>query len=344
MMTIDGSTGEGGGQILRTALALSIITQTPMEIDRIRAGRPNPGLRRQHLAAVHAAQRVSDAQVRGAVLGSTTLEFRPQSVRGGAYHFDTGSAGSTSLVLQTVLPALLRAAESSVLTLRGGTHNPHAPPFEFLAHVFAPLIERMGPRVSLTLERHGFYPAGGGEVRARVEPAPLRPIELSQRGAVRCVKARALIANLPAHIAERELRTLRQALCTPLHDSGVETCAASGPGNALLIRVQGEHMEELFTAFGERGVSAERVAEKAANEANRYLAAHVAVGEHLADQLLLPLALAGGGAFTTLPLTRHALTNLDVIQRFLPRRFDVTPIAMTDPADADAGAVCVRIC
>ncbi|MGE0479153.1 MAG: RNA 3'-terminal phosphate cyclase [Phycisphaerae bacterium] len=343
MISIDGSAGEGGGQILRTALALAIITQTPFEIDRIRARRQNPGLRRQHLAAVHAAQRVCDGQVRGAALGSTTLEFRPGPVRAGEYHVDTGTAGSTSLVFQTVLPPLLLAAEPSVLTLCGGTHNPHAPPFEFLRHTFAPLIERMGPRVSLTLERHGFYPAGGGELQAVIEPAPLRPIDIVARGAVRRVSARALVANLPAHIAERELRAVHDSLCVPLDVGTVETCAAQGPGNALLIRVESEHADEVFAAFGERGVPAERIARQAADEANRYLASAAAVGGHLADQLLLPFALAGSGSFTTLPLSGHARTNIDVIQRFLAAQVELTPLRADDSTGARAGAVCVRI-
>jgi RNA 3'-terminal phosphate cyclase (ATP) len=322
MLTIDGSAGEGGGQILRTALALSLVTGTPFRIDKIRAGRKKPGLLRQHLTAVQAAAEIGGASASGAELGSQELVFRPGRVRAGDYRFAIGSAGSACLIVQTVLPPLLAAGAASTLVVEGGTHNPMSPPWEFLARVFFPLLGRMGARVSTALERHGFYPAGGGRLRVEIEPvAALEPLELLERGEIRERRARALVAHLPRNIGERELGVVRSRL------SGferalelVEVPDTPGPGNALLVELACEHVTEIATAFGERGVRAESVAEHVVQEVRAWLAAGVPVGAHLADQLILPLALAGGGVFRTLPLTRHTETNLEVVQRFLPIR------------------------
>src|SRR5215475_1668664 len=213
MLTIDGASGEGGGQILRTALALSTVTGQPFRIERIRAGREKPGLLRQHLAAVNAAAEISAAKVEGAALGSSGLSFVPAAVRNGKFSFAIGTAGSATLVLQTVLPALLTAAGPSTLTLEGGTHNPAAPPFDFLAKSFLPLINRMGPSVNAELEAYGFYPAGGGRFRVTVNPAPrFNPIEVMESGKVKRIQARAIVANLAPSIASRELKVLERRL------------------------------------------------------------------------------------------------------------------------------------
>src|SRR5436305_3346353 len=191
MLTIDGSEGEGGGQILRTSLALSLVTGQPFRMERIRAKRQKPGLLKQHLTAVEAAKTVGCAEVEGAALSSQTLEFRPGPVTPGNYRFAVGTAGSATLVLQTLLPALLTAAGHSTPTLEGGTHNPMAPPFDFLQKSFMPLIHRMGPSVELKLRRPGFYPAGGGQFHARIEPVKkLSRLDLFDRGSVRCRQAR----------------------------------------------------------------------------------------------------------------------------------------------------------
>src|SRR6185436_4161528 len=202
MLTIDGSFGEGGGQILRTALSLSLVTGKPFRIDNIRARRKNPGLLRQHLTAVNAATEISHAEVTGAGIGSRELTFAPGSVESGDYAFAVGTAGSTTLVLQTVLPALLIANGKSQLILEGGTHNPFAPPFDFLAQAFLPLVNRMGPQVTAELERPGFYPAGGGRIRVTIEPAgELKRLDISSRGEVLARRAKAVVANLPISIA-----------------------------------------------------------------------------------------------------------------------------------------------
>ncbi len=320
MILIDGSQGEGGGQILRSALALSLVTGTPFRIDNIRAGRAKPGLLRQHLTAVQAATTIGCAETLGAVMGSSRLDFKPGKVQTGSYAFAVGTAGSATLVLQTVLPALLTLSAPSTLTLEGGTHNPFAPPFDFLERVFLPLIARMGPHVTVALERSGFYPAGGGRFTVNVEPAArLDRLELMERGAIRTQRARALVAHLGTKIAERELGVAGHKLGWPrecLHVVDVEN--SPGPGNILFLEFESEHVTEVFTGFGEKGRSAEDVAHLAIEQARAYLATGVPVGPHLADQLLLPLALSAGGSFVTGELTRHSTTNIDVIKRFLP--------------------------
>jgi RNA 3'-terminal phosphate cyclase (ATP) len=318
VLTIDGSYGEGGGQILRTSLALSLVTRTPFRIDKLRAGRAKPGLMRQHLTAVKAAVAVGRASVRGDEVGSQTLEFHPKEPAPGQYHFSVGTAGSATLVLQTVLPALLTAGAPSLLVLEGGTHNPFAPTFDFLDRVFLPLLRRMGADVTATLERVGFYPAGGGRFTVVVKPAPaLVPLHLVERGAIRARRATAMFALLPFDVPRRELATVgaqlrwEEAWCRPLE------VQSAGPGNVVQIEIESENMTELFTGFGERGVRAEAVGAGVAAEAAEYLDADVPVGRHLADQILLPLAMARGGSFQTLSPTRHTQTQAEMIRRFL---------------------------
>lgn len=324
MIRIDGSKGEGGGQILRSALALSLVTGQPFRIENIRAGRAKPGLMRQHLTATLAARAIGNATVSGAEIGSQTLEFKPGLVRGGDFSFAVGTAGSCTLVLQTVLPALLVAEQASTLTLEGGTHNPYAPPFDFLAKTFLPLLGRMGAEVTATLERPGFYPAGGGRMTVSVTPAEeFQSLELLQRGELLAKRARALVARLPAGIGERELDALKRHLSLADGDCTIEPMLTSiGPGNALIVEVESATLTEVFTAFGEKNVSAQKVAHDVADEVKEYLASDVPVGRHLADQLLLPLALAGSGRFRTLPLSRHATTNMDIVSRFMPVKFE----------------------
>jgi RNA 3'-terminal phosphate cyclase (ATP) len=330
MIELDGSTGEGGGQILRTSLALSMCTGQPFTIERIRAKRSKPGLMRQHLTCVQAAVAVCDASVEGAELGAQTLVFRPGPVRSGEYSFNVGTAGSCTLVLQTVLPALMLADGLSRVALSGGTHNPMAPPFHFLDRSFAPLLRRLGVGIDLELRRHGFYPAGGGEMTAVVHPPgkALMPADLLERGVPRNAYAECLAAALPRAVAQREL----EAIGTELGWSGdqLRTSAVrqnEGPGNALMATLEFENVTEVFTSFGEKGVSAENVAHALAREVRAFDTHGGALGPHLADQWMLPLALAvwksGGSAhFTCTEMTEHARTNMGVIEEFLPVLFD----------------------
>lgn len=317
-LLIDGSMGQGGGQILRTCLALSLCRGIAVRVENIRRDRPRPGLMPQHLVAVRAAAEISAAQVEGAELGSRVLTFRPGPVRAGSYRFDIGTAGSTTLVLQTVLPALLDAEDVTELVIQGGTHNPLAPPYDFVERAFLPLLRRMGAKVDITLARPGFYPVGGGIVRVQVQPVrALAPLELVRPGARRRLEARALVSRLPRHIAERELAVLHRELAIPAAALRVRAVGAPGPGNAVMVDVVWDNVTEVFTAIGRKGVPAEVVAEEVVVPVRRYLRAGVPVGQHLADQLLVPLALAGGGVFVSLTPTGHTRTNAEVIRRFL---------------------------
>jgi RNA 3'-terminal phosphate cyclase (ATP) len=318
MVTIDGSFGEGGGQILRTSLSLSLVTGKPFSIHNIRAGRKKPGLMRQHLTAVNAAAEIGQAAIEGNRIGSQAFTFKPDMIKSGNYHFAIGSAGSCTLVFQTILPALLIAGEPSEIILEGGTHNPFAPPFDFLGKAFLPVISRMGPKVDAVLEKPGFYPAGGGRFKVSINPAGLKKIELLERGDIIHKTARASVANLPIKIANRELKVIREKL-----EWGRELLKAvnvensQGPGNILTVEIKSENITEVFTGFGEKGVSAETVAKRAVKPVQEYLAANVPVGRYLADQLLIPMALAGGGKFRTLSPTRHTTTNAEIIKKFI---------------------------
>lgn len=321
---LDGSQGEGGGQILRTALSLSMVTGKPFRIVHIRAGRPKPGLLRQHLTAIKAAQSISNAQVAGDTPASAELEFKPGKIIPGTYSFAVGTAGSATLVLQTILPPLMLAAAESDITLEGGTHNAFAPPFDFLAESFLPLINRMGPQVTAALGRPGFYPAGGGSFRARVTPcAELKPLEMMDRGEIVGRSAVVLTSGLSLSIAEREREVLHKRLGWPMESLTIKDFrASSGPGNAVVAKVQTAAITAVFTSFGEKGRGAEAVAEAVCNQVRRYISVGAPVDEHLADQLLIPIALAGAGTFRAQTLTQHALTNMEVIGRFMDVSFD----------------------
>ena len=326
---LDGSHGEGGGQILRTGLALSMITQRPLSITQIRAKRPKPGLMRQHLACVHAARDICGAKVEGDELGSTSLQFTPGPVQAGRYAFTIASAGSCMLLLQTVLPALLLADGPSEVQLAGGTHNPMAPPSHFIEHTLAPLIARMGGGLEIELRRCGFYPAGGGQVVARITPGRLAPFDLTERGAEIEHAALCLAPSIARGVAKRELDTLAEELGWPPERLRVlQARQNEGPGNALMARLAFEHVTELITVFGEKSVQAEQVAKLLAKSVRRYLEETAPVGEHLADQLALLLALAcwqsgGAASFACTEITEHTRTNCAVIERFLPVRITV---------------------
>ena len=324
MLTIDGALGEGGGQVLRTSLALSAVTGKAFSIQRIRAKRAKPGLLRQHLTAVRALAEICGAQVSGAELGSQALIFEPGAVKHGDYRFAVGTAGSATLVFQTVLPALLAVQGTSRIVCEGGTHNPMAPPFEFISQTFLPLLQRMGATVNAKLVRPGFYPAGGGQFEACIEGgATLRPLELMTRGDVHAVSIKALVSQLPDRIAVRELKVLASSLADYPIDAETARVDSAGPGNVASVTIRAASLTETFTAFGEIGVRAEAVAQRLAREVRNYLQSEAPVGEHLADQLLIPCALVGGGAFRTTQPSLHTRTNAAVIGMFLPVEIDV---------------------
>lgn len=321
MIHLDGSKGEGGGQILRTALTLSLVTGSPFRLEKVRAGRPRPGLLRQHLVAVEAAATIGAAEVEGATLGSQALTFTPSGVCPGRHRFAIGSAGSAVLVLQTVLPALLHASGPSTIVVEGGTHNPLAPPFEFFERTYLPLLRRMGAQIEAVLERAGFYPAGGGAIRLEITPSgPLKPLALLERGPMRATRASAIVANLPTAIARRENAVLCEMLGWAISTAQEQRMGpTSGRGNIVLAEVESDALCEVFSAVGEHGVCAEAVAARLAREVRTYLEQDAPVGPHLADQLVLLLALAGSGVFRTMTPTAHTRTQLSVIGPFLGR-------------------------
>ena len=316
IIEIDGSQGEGGGQILRTALSLSMITGKPFQLNNIRAGRKKPGLMRQHLVCVQASQRISNAVVEGAELHSQSLYFEPQAIQAGCYDFNIGTAGSTMLVLQTLLPALMLQDQPSQISIQGGTHNPMAPTAEFVALCFLPTLQKMGIQVDFVLEQAGFFPIGGGKINATIHPWQNRlPLKLIARDPVQTVRGYAAVLNLPDEIATRELAVLQQQLalstCQQAYLSGISQ------GNTAYVTVQSAQHCQLFSALGEMRKSAERVAHDLARDVKKYLHSAAVVDEHLADQLLLPLALGKGGEFTAQVISEHTRTQAAMIQRFL---------------------------
>jgi RNA 3'-terminal phosphate cyclase (ATP) len=317
-LTIDGSAGEGGGQILRSSLALSMVTGKPFTIERIRAGRKKPGLMRQHLTCVRAAAAVCAADVEGAELGSTRLVFRPGPIRGGSYEFDVGGAGSTSLVLQTV--ALPLATTDSTVRVRGGTHALWAPIYEFLAHAWLPRVQQAGAQLELALKEHGFYPAGGGEVVMTTQRSRFQALHLQPSTDV-VLELTAIVAGLPEGIARRELTSAAELLAQERVQLRSATVRSAGPGNAIWISARDQTGAcNVFSAIGERGVSAEDVGVEVANSFLRWRKVMTHVEEHLADQLMLPIALAGEGSYTCSDLTLHSRTNIEVIHAFTGRR------------------------
>ncbi len=323
MITIDGSAGEGGGQVLRTALGLSLVTGRPFQIHNIRGKRKKPGLLRQHLTAVLAAKEVGRAEVNGAEMNSGRLCFTPGLVKAGDYHFSIGTAGSCTLVFQAIMPALLMAKGASTIILEGGTHNPYAPSFDYLQVTFFPLLEKMGVNVGTELERPGFYPAGGGKIHISIEPpGHLAPLWLERFSNIR-LKARAICAELPGHIGLRELKTIQSKLQISEEATELIQYQKYGPGNVVSIYAHSDQLTETFTGFGQKNVRAEKVAARTVGQARSYLETGVAVGPHLADQLLIPLVLAGKGQFLTCKPTEHTLTNIKVIKEFFDKEITV---------------------
>ncbi len=323
-VTVDGSLGEGGGQVLRASLALSMALGRPFRMVNIRANRPKPGLKRQHLACVRAAQQLCGAEVAGDSINSTEISFAPGPVRPGEYNFDIGSGGSCTLVMQALVPALLTASGPSRLTVTGGTHVPFAPPFEFLQDTLFPWLERLGPRLDARLNRLGFMQIGGGSISVEITPVPsLKPLEACTCGAFTGADGHIRLYNLEARIAEREKAALLAENLAPLglQEEALrietETHAAEGPGNALLVTVRRESGATVCAGIGQKGLSAEVVARRAADRAMSFLRAEVPVEQHLADQLLVPLALAGGGAFLTEKPSLHTKTCMEVLPLFM---------------------------
>lgn len=316
MLRIDGAQGEGGGQVLRTSLTCALLTNQSFTIERIRANRRKPGLMRQHLTCVQAAAAIGGATVTGDALHSDRVTFAPGTVTPGDYAFAVGTAGSLHLVLQTILLPLALADAPSTVVLEGGTHNPKAPPFEFLERSWLPQVRAMGLNVDLIRERSGFYPAGGGRVRVEITPGTLAPLTLVDIGEVTQIRATAIVSNLPRKIATRELQVLRERLSLSKSRIRERFDPSPGPGNAVFVEVRTTTVNAVFFAFGEKGRRAEDVAEDVAGQVNAFLEGGVPVEEYLQDQLLLPMCFGGGGVLHTVTPSSHTRTNLDVLAQF----------------------------
>jgi RNA 3'-phosphate cyclase len=326
VVKIDGSMGEGGGQILRSSLALSLLTGRPVTINRIRAGRQKPGLQPQHRMSVRAAAEIGQAKTRGVDLGSTRIEFEPGPITPGAYHFAVGTAGACSLVLHTVyLPLAYRAAAPSEISITGGTHVSHSPAFEFIQRTWSSYMALVGLRVEAKLRRAGFYPRGGGILEASIEPLPgFKGIELETVERQPNVRVRSMVSGLPANIADRQSARARELL--EAMDLKVEIehdIRNDGLGTMVAIEIDTRPVATVFTALGARGKPAETVAEEAVEQVRAYLAQPAAVDRFSADQLILPLAMAEGpSSFAVEEVTLHLLTNIEVVRQFLDR--DIT--------------------
>ena len=360
---VDGSMGEGGGQILRTSLALACITGRNLHIENIRAARRKPGLAKQHLSCVRAACEICGGQCKGAAIGSQVLDFQPGPIHGGNYTFDIGSAGSVSLVIQTILPALFLADKPSTVTVSGGTHNPWAPPFDFLAETFLPAIKTASFDADCKLVKHGFFPAGGGKIALDVRPRqenPNQPINFCHPAENIQIHARIYTAKLPAHIAQRQKKLLLQSRLNFKNIEHIEVTDSDGPGNCIMIRLVAASGGSLkaegfgdggpslgsgrlrshacggvlgawgwlgrttvFTAFGQRGKPSEKVVGEIVELTEDFIAGGAAVDRFSADQLLIYMAISKSGSFTTNELSTHLTTNIETIKKFLPVNFKV---------------------
>lgn len=328
MLEIDGSRGEGGGQLLRNAVALSAITGKPARICSIRASRDRPGLAPQHFTAVKAVAAVAQADVEGLELRSTCIRFLPGPIRGGSFVFDVGTAGSAALVLQALLPVLLHAPTPATVTVHGGTDVRAAPPLDYLSHVLLPLVARMDGHAGIEVTRRGYYPRGGGEVVLQSRPARLEPLAVASPGRAVALGGAAHVAHLPEHIPERMRQAaLRSLAGLPLRPS-IETRVlgdgeAFGQGGAIALWAETEHSILGAGRVAERGVPAERLGAEAGRELALDLAAGAALDIHAADQVLVYCALAQGlSTFTVRTLSRHAETTLWLLSQFLPLRCD----------------------
>ena len=326
---LDGSYGEGGGQILRTALALSAILRKPIIVHRIRAGRKNPGLQAQHLQAVQALARITEAQAEGVELGSQKITFSPKKILHGDYQSEVRTAGSVTLLLQAILLPLCAAEGSSRVILTGGTHVPWSPPFHYLSDVLLPTLRLFGVSLEAAIDKWGFYPRGGGRIQLKINPIhELKPVSLIDRGSLKKIGGLSATSNLPKHVAERQraqaLSRIREELDLDGEARILYDAPSDGTGSFLFLLAEFERVLAGFSSLGARGKPAEKVADEAVDSLKYYIESDGCVDPYLADQLVPFMALArGNSAFTTTRITEHLLTNLWVVQHFLEVKISV---------------------
>ncbi len=321
MIRIDGSYGEGGGQILRTALSLSSLLRKPVHIYNIRKGRTSPGLMPQHLMCVKALKEITGAETRGDEKGSTDLYFSPKVIKPGAYNFDISTAGSVTLLLQAILPVLLFSGSPSVLEIKGGTHVPFSPPYDYFKEIFFTLLTRLGFNIRSDIQSYGFYPQGGGMVKVEVKPTGgCTHINLVERGSVEEIIGISAVGGLPLSIAERQKKQAETILASEGLSPQIKTLSVPTPGKGtyLFLKVVAENTVAGFSSLGAIGKRAETVGEEAAKETIHYLHSGACLDCHLADQILIYITCIGGHwRFSTSEITNHLKTNLWVIQRFI---------------------------
>jgi RNA 3'-terminal phosphate cyclase (ATP) len=330
LIEIDGSYGEGGGQILRTALALSAILRRPFTIHHIRSKRKNPGLQAQHLEAVEALAQITEAHTEGVRFGSQKITFIPQKILPGDYQFEIRTAGSITLLLQAIFLPLCLAHGTSMLTLVGGTHVPWSPSFHYFSEVLLPTLKWMGVCAEAAIEKWGFYPRGGGKIRLKINPVhELKPVFLIGRGSLKKIHGLSAISNLPKHVAERQkdqaLKRIQEELKRDVEIDVLYDVTSNGPGSFLFLLAEYEKTLAGFSSLGSRGKPAEKVADEAVDALKNHIESDGCIDPNLADQLIPFMALAkGNSSFTTTRITEHLLTNLWVIQHFLDVRISIT--------------------
>jgi len=323
LIQIDGSYGEGGGQILRTALALSAILRKPFTISHIRSKRKNPGLQAQHLEAVEALARITEAQTEGVKFGSQKITFIPQKILPGKYQFEVRTAGSVTLLLQAIFLPLCFSNGISSVTLIGGTHVQWSPSFHYLSEVFLPTVERMGVSAGAAIEKWGFYPKGGGRIQLKINPVQeLKPISLVDRGSLKKIRGICAISSLPRQVADRQkvqaIKRIKRELQIDGEITVLDNVHSNGPGSFLFLLAEFQRVRAGFSSLGVRGRPAEKVADEAVDSLKDYFESDGCIDPYLADQLVPFMALAkGNSSFTTVRITEHLLTNLWVIQHFL---------------------------
>jgi RNA 3'-terminal phosphate cyclase (ATP) len=332
LIHIDGSYGEGGGQIIRTAVALSAVTGTEVTISNIRTNRPEPGLKAQHLTAIRTAGDMTCARISGLKPGSTEITFSPGDISGGQFNIDIGTAGSITLLLQCLVPVASAGKETVSLDITGGTDVAWSPPVDYLTHVLLPVLAAMGLKCGIELHRRGYYPRGGGRVTAVIHPSTLRAVDLEKemdkgKGSDNKKEKEPAVAgishcsNLPPHVAQRQADAAASALERAGYGSSIETSLASFPSTGSGITLWCGHAGG--SALGRRGLPAEKVGKAAAREIITELDSKAAVDVHLADQLIPYLGLAGGGSFTVREVSGHTRTNIWVVEQFLGVEFGV---------------------
>ncbi len=326
---IDGSYGEGGGQILRTSIAMSALLGKPVEVVNIRAKRANPGLQPQHLTGVLAAAALTDAETEGAVKGSTRLLFKPRALKCGSFNIDIGTAGSVSLVIQTLTPVLLFAPCPTTLTITGGTDVAWAPPIDYMRHVFAPVVARFGGRIAIELIRRGHYPRGGGRVVVRAEPVKrLTAVDSPEFGKVAKIAGISHAVNLPSHIAERQAKAAREVLAGLGYGADIAVEVRNdglGPGSGVVVWAVSDRDNVVGgDSLGERGKPAEAVGREAAERLAAVLKSGASLDPHMADMAVVYMALAEGRSRLSTPeVTLHLQTNIYIVEQFLPVKFKV---------------------